>query len=98
MKLEVKVNDRTPKVGDVIAIKWKHNGNNTEGYLLSNQVLGNDDRAFKLLNLNGGSVAFDNNTIKDLMNEVARHSAVEAFEVFPQEQFKLTLQPIGGAK
>ncbi|MED2788298.1 hypothetical protein P4261_28075 [Bacillus thuringiensis] len=69
-----------------------------EAYILSNQALGNDDRTFKLLNVNGSSIAFDESSIDKLMREVRKHSSVEAFKVYPQNQFKLTLQPIGGAE
>ncbi|PET15037.1 hypothetical protein [Bacillus thuringiensis] len=100
MILDVKINDRRPMVGDVVAIKWKSNRGNDgmEGYILSNQRIDDGGKTYKLLNVNGESIAFDNNTIDGLMTELSRHSAVSTFEVFPKEQFKLTLQPIGGAE
>ncbi|MEH7541700.1 hypothetical protein V7426_28825 [Bacillus thuringiensis] len=100
MILELKMDIQKPKVGDIVVIMWKHTGGKgiPEAYILSNQVLGNDDRTFKLLNVNGSSIAFDESSIDKLMKEVSRHTAVEAFKVYPQSEFKLTLKPIGGAE
>lgn len=100
MILDVQINDRKPTVGDVVAIKWKTNRgkNGMEGYILSNQRLDDGGKTYKLLNVNGESIAFDNNSIDGLMKELAKHSAVAAFEVYPKHEFKLALVPIGGAE
>ncbi|MED1350593.1 hypothetical protein P4U51_30010 [Bacillus paranthracis] len=101
MILELKMDIQKPKVGDIVVIMWKHTGGKglPEAYILSNKVLGNDDdKTFKLLNINGSTIAFDASSIDKLMKEVSRHTAVEAFKVYPQSEFKLTLNPIGGAE
>lgn len=96
MKLDVEIKDRRPKTGDIVAIKWK-SARGQDGYMLSNHdTIGG--KSYRLLNLNGESTAFEAETIGALFAELRGHSAVDSFEVFPQSEFKLTLQPIGGAE
>ncbi|MEC3196756.1 hypothetical protein P9Z84_29345 [Bacillus cereus] len=94
MELDVKLKVAIPKAGDIIVIKWV--GRPQEGYLLSDHH--DSTSTYRLLNLNGSSVAFGNHSIDKLIQELRSHEAIQAYEVFPQGEFKLTLQPIGGAE
>jgi len=97
MELDVQVKQFIPTVGDIVSIKWRGDSKSS-GYILSDQSSIGEARTFKLLNLTGESIAFENSTVDALMRDIRRHAAVEAFEVFPKDKYKLSLTPIGGAK